>query len=610
MPTGVRPRLGPLRFLRAPPSPEMVHGYDHSQRNQRLEASYDSVLEHDLNDLVPPELAGAHQSTSSGSQRGSVYGGVAPTERGNALTNNSIHTNSPRSVHSDRTLIPPRPSHGARQSLPLSAAPSTSHQAFYTQSRHSLPPVPSGAHYPPSFPPPPRFLEQPRSIQVGHIVPSDLPAFSRWSPTWVSGGYSGDGRGFTEHPPTARAESAWEGEGAQPYPYLESQDRYGRREGDEEEEGWVAEGGRHEWEGTGGEYRHGVGFEEPVSEKDKRKVKDRMRRLEREFGEKKGAGGGGWEGLSMNERMKRVKEERRKEKVDLVERSGVDSKGRLVVLGRRKRVALRWLQGSGALGVGVGSIGSALVRPSPRYSDARSLANPLLCSSRNPQRLPHLPPPLLSTSSTSSPSSPSSSPSTSSSSAPARTATLPPPRRTNLSSPSSKAHILPPSPTADAAASAATGRRARIDNSSSTPRPSTSSSIPPCSHTSSRTLLPASQPTNVVEGNVVPAAQTRTTTIPATRRPPPPPRTPGPCTNPRTHATRTNSARGSSRPCISKAAGETRGRGFAKSRAGISQRACAGPRRGAMRLGSEPGVRRGLLEGGGEFVFLPGEREG
>ena len=139
MPTGVRPRLGPLRFLRAPPSPEMVHGYDHSQRNQRLEASYDSVLEHDLNDLVPPELAGAHQSTSSGSQRGSVYGGVAPTERGNALTNNSIHTNSPRSVHSDRTLIPPRPSHGARQSLPLSAAPLDLAPSLL----HPVPPLPS-----------------------------------------------------------------------------------------------------------------------------------------------------------------------------------------------------------------------------------------------------------------------------------------------------------------------------------------------------------------------------------------------------------------------------------------------------------------------------------
>lgn len=359
------PRLSCAR--RAPALATMVH-------RERQEKSNDSdVLEVNLNDLIPPELAAAH-SNSSGSRRASVYGGVAPTEPGNALTNNSFRVDSPHSAHSDRTMLPPlRHSHEAHRSSQPVPPPSTSQQPYHAQSRHSLPLVPPGAQYPPSFPAPPRFPEQHRSIQVGGIVPSDLPAFSRWSPTWVSGGYSGDGRAFTEHPPppTARAESAWGGEGAQPYPYLESQDRYARREGDEEEEGgWVEEGGKNEWEGTGGEYRHGVGFDHPASDKDKRKVKERMRRLEREFGERKGVGGGGWEGLSMKERMKKVKEEQRKEKADLVERSGVDSRGRLVVMGRRKRVALRWLQGFGALGVGIGSIGSALVRAflSLRYS--------------------------------------------------------------------------------------------------------------------------------------------------------------------------------------------------------------------------------------------------
>lgn len=130
--------------------------------------------------------------------------------------------------------------------------------------------------------------------------------------------------------------------------------------------GWVPEAPiRSEWQGTGGEYRHGVGYDSQKGSSGKwseAKIAERIRKLEKEFGSK-GAGGGARDGpnLSMKERMKAAKEERRREKNELRERSGVDGKGRLVVMGAKKRAALRWAQGLGAVVVGAASIGASLV---------------------------------------------------------------------------------------------------------------------------------------------------------------------------------------------------------------------------------------------------------
>lgn len=65
--------------------------------------------------------------------------------------------------------------------------------------------------------------------------------------------------------------------------------------------------------------------------------------------------------MSMKAGMKAMKEERDRKKREELERSGVDEKGRLAVTGAKKRSALRWFQGLGAIVVGVGSVGATLV---------------------------------------------------------------------------------------------------------------------------------------------------------------------------------------------------------------------------------------------------------
>lgn len=66
----------------------------------------------------------------------------------------------------------------------------------------------------------------------------------------------------------------------------------------------------------------------------------------------------------MKDVMRAMKEEKQRERQREEEQSGVDEKGRLVVVGRRKRNAMRWFQGLGDIGVGLGSIGAALVSSS------------------------------------------------------------------------------------------------------------------------------------------------------------------------------------------------------------------------------------------------------
>lgn len=123
-------------------------------------------------------------------------------------------------------------------------------------------------------------------------------------------------------------------------------------------------GGSKKWNDVGGgTYQHGVGYEGATGsngKKEGRKTKDRMKRLEKEFGKDVDRGEG--EDLSVKELMKKVKMEGKRDKAEMEERSGVDSKGRLLVNGSKKRLAMRWFQLIGALGVGVAIIGTSIVR--------------------------------------------------------------------------------------------------------------------------------------------------------------------------------------------------------------------------------------------------------
>lgn len=136
---------------------------------------------------------------------------------------------------------------------------------------------------------------------------------------------------------------------------------------------WVADGeldeegggGSKKWDDVGGgTYQHGVGYDSGLAggssgKKEGRKTKDRMKRLEKEFGKDVVGGEGGR--LSVKELMKKAKMEGKRDKAELAERSGVDSKGRLLVNGSKKRLVMRWFQLIGALGVGVAIISTSIV---------------------------------------------------------------------------------------------------------------------------------------------------------------------------------------------------------------------------------------------------------
>ncbi|ORY88980.1 hypothetical protein BCR35DRAFT_300737 [Leucosporidium creatinivorum] len=321
------------------------------------EASEDSVLEVPLHQLVDPAYSSS--SAASGSHSGSIYGGVAPSTR--------VHD------YHDPYASPSRPVHDSYDHSSRSRARTSNdnerrlsqqqphqYQHHYEYEQHY-----QQAGYP-DFPP----IAASRSLSPPHTSAHDsnaLPAFSRWSPTWQSGGYSGDGKGYTNHPPPASALEMAPRDPHPPhlYPHRAESDDDLPQDDEEGTGGWIPEAPiRSEWQGTGGEYRHGVGYDSQKGSSGKwseAKIAERIRKLEKEFGTK-GAGGGAGDGanLSLNERMQAAKEERRREKADLRERSGVDGKGRLVVLGAKKRAALRWAQGIEAVVVGAGSIGASL----------------------------------------------------------------------------------------------------------------------------------------------------------------------------------------------------------------------------------------------------------
>ncbi|KAK4700316.1 hypothetical protein P7C70_g5933, partial [Phenoliferia sp. Uapishka_3] len=222
------------------------------------------------------------------------------------------------------------------------------------------------------FPPPPTSIKSSQSSLHPTATNGDgngLPAFSRWSPTWISGGYSGDGHAYTNHPPTTLGRA----QGSKPAKIHQYEEEDEEREDVEETGGWVPDPAFvGEWEAPGGEYRHGVGYDshshKPRSDdpNQTRKIAERLRRLEKEFGVKGGEKAkGAKEGpASFKETMEKVREDRKRLGAGKGEgegKSGVDGKGRLVVEGPKKRKALRWFQGLGAVGVALGSIGASLV---------------------------------------------------------------------------------------------------------------------------------------------------------------------------------------------------------------------------------------------------------
>lgn len=329
------------------------------------EPSSDSLYDnYDLADLVPTTSIRSQEQFSSNHSNSNYHQNQviqSPTESSFRYRDSSSHpfTSSQDSHHSP---LPPPSSRSSNSRVndfleeqQLNYPPS-SH--LYNHSLHSPQlnrPQSYQSHH--TYNPP---SSQPHSSSSSLQV-QDLPEFSRWSPTWISGGYSLDGRSYATqaaHLSSGREENL--GRNWQIDPYSTNNDFD------------VGGGGRKEWDGKiSGEYRHGVGFKDGTIGKSKKKlereVAERMRKLQREFGdggEGEGNNFGGEKSLnamSMKERIEFGKAEKKKEKLELVERSGVDSKGRLVVSGPKKRAIIRWIQALGTIGVGFGSIGAAIV---------------------------------------------------------------------------------------------------------------------------------------------------------------------------------------------------------------------------------------------------------
>ncbi|KAM0756472.1 hypothetical protein T439DRAFT_376654 [Meredithblackwellia eburnea MCA 4105] len=217
---------------------------------------------------------------------------------------------------------------------------------------------------------------------------NNLPHFSAWPPSWISGGISSnEGRAFTTHTPPAYNLQNYQSPPPNSYqehstPALYSQEKY-HNDGDEDDDdpnglgGWVPEPPFvGEWQAPAGDYNHGVGFNthstfsssnksnsSSSSSPSSDKVAERLRRLEREFGSPTAppAKANAQDPLTFNERLEKAKRERLRQEKNFKNRNGVvDSKGRLITQGRRKRLALRWFQGLAPFVVGFTAIGASL----------------------------------------------------------------------------------------------------------------------------------------------------------------------------------------------------------------------------------------------------------
>ena len=191
--TSVRPRPPTrLELLCAPRTRTGVERMFHYQHRGREPSDGSYVEERDLRSIAAAPAPPSHA--------GSVYGGIAPTE----------HDERHHDSHDNDQYDSRQPPYHTHVRAPL-AQPQGAHRSFD----------------PPTQPSRSYFLEPASSYsstsnQHSNSTPAydgGLPAFSRWSPTWVSGGVSsGDGKAFTHHPPTAYAPSAGAGLWESPAP--------------------------------------------------------------------------------------------------------------------------------------------------------------------------------------------------------------------------------------------------------------------------------------------------------------------------------------------------------------------------------------------------------
>ncbi|GAA5824975.1 hypothetical protein JCM3770_001416, partial [Rhodotorula araucariae] len=118
-----------------------------------------------------------------------------------------------------------------------------------------------------------------------------------------------------------------------------------------------------EWTAPAGSYLHGVGFDDrwhlPPAGFDAKAQRRRQERIERRFGGLPGPQPSSPSGSGRG-------------RTPLEEATGVDSSGRLLTLGRRKRLFLRWAQATLALVVGASAIGAAFTHTDPTPTPAGS----------------------------------------------------------------------------------------------------------------------------------------------------------------------------------------------------------------------------------------------
>ena len=123
---------------------------------------------------------------------------------------------------------------------------------------------------------------------------------------------------------------------------------------DESSHAYAGEKAR-EWKGA--DFSYGVGFDSAPTTSSKSTAK-KYRQLEKEFGTMSST-------TTAKKRevlgVEEMKMEKHRERLRLEELSGVDSSGRLIVVGKAKRTGLRVFQGLAAFGVGVGSFGTLIV---------------------------------------------------------------------------------------------------------------------------------------------------------------------------------------------------------------------------------------------------------
>lgn len=217
-----------------------------------------------------------------------------------------------------------------------------------------------------------------------------LPAFERWSPTWYDGSLSGEGRGVTyvstearsegREKDSGRGEERWRDPFAVPRGRFGGDERYSAVEPERHEPSTddEREGAQGEWDGIAGEYRHGVGYDSTRPPTAPAQLDRRMERLSRRFGSD-AAPSAAAERDAAKARFRAAHEAQKREAAELERKTGVSPRtGRLVVLGPKKRNALRWFEGGGAVIVAVGAIGASLVRFLSRAPFLRLDPDPLI----------------------------------------------------------------------------------------------------------------------------------------------------------------------------------------------------------------------------------------